>query len=225
MKKIFHKVARYEQTGLNCGPNSLAQLLSFFSENFPPEKIIPKTEMISGFGVFDSELGITALEFGFKTRITTHNTYVFDPTWENLSKSKLIKKLQIAAKKTKNHLLKNDIVTFKNYLSKGGIVNFGPISKELLVSKLKKYPIIVGLSMTYLYGQARPQNADGRMRYGHFITINGYNPKSDTFDCTDPWHSIPFSKNGRYKIKSDKLITAIYLGEATYDCTVLEIWN
>ena len=181
--------------------------------------------MIEGLGTYDAHLGVTAIKLGYKVKITPHNIYAFDPTWYNLSKTKLIIKLRNFSRKLEDKLLENNVKAFISFLKIGGQIEFKPISKELLISKLERYPVLVGLCSTYLRREGRPDKWDARFRCGHFVIVNGYDPKSDKFFLTDPWHSIPFSKTGRYKVKSDELITAIYLGEATYDCTVMEVWR
>ena len=225
MKKIYHQIKRYKQTSVNCGPNSLAQLFSFFNFDINPNDIIKKTKMISGLGTWDANLGKTVIELGFKAKITPINTYAFDPTWYKLNAKVLTNKLNDRLKKVKNKLLRANIQSFILYLKAGGKIEFKPISKTLLISKLKKHPILVGLCSTYLYRDNLTSNCGAGYRLGHFVIVNGYDPVGDKFFITDPWHSIPFSKSGRYKVKSDELVTAIHLGEATYDCTIMEIYK
>jgi hypothetical protein len=225
MKKIHHKIKRYEQTDLNCGPNSLAQLLSFYGDNTTPEEIVAKTNMIDDLGVFDAQLGVTAIKFGYKVRITPQNLCAFDPTWYELSNAELISKLRNFSRKITDELLKIDIDAFISFLKLGGQIDLRPISKELLITKLKKYPILVGLCSTYLWREKRPNRWDRRFRYSHSVIVNGYDPMGDKFFITDPWHSIPRSKTGFYQIKSDELIAAIFLAEATYSATVMEVWK
>jgi hypothetical protein len=57
------------------------------------------------------------------------------------------------------------------------------------------------------------------------VVINGYDGGKDEFSVIDPYHTIPLSKTGRYRVKSDRLIEAMFLAEATFDCTILEIWK
>lgn len=224
MKNIYHKIKRYEQTGVNCGPNSLAQLLSFYDDNTTPDELVAQTNMLKNLGTYDANLGVTTIKLGYKTKITPHNLYTFDPNWYKFSKKKLISKLEKELPKTKKKDLRHNIKGFIEFLKLGGEIDFQPISKDLLIKKLRKYPVLIGLSSTYLYRHDNERTGP-KCRFGHFVIVNGYDPSSDKFFITDPWHSIPLSKTGRYKVKSDELIAAIYLGEATYDCTILEIWK
>ncbi len=179
--------------------------------------------MISGLGTWDANLGKTALAFGFKAKITPVNLYVFDPARHKLNPETLLKKLSARIHKAKDKLLRSDIQAFIDFLRAGGRIEFKPLSKELLILKLRKHPFLVGLCSTYLYRGRLTANQQMGYRLGHFVVVNGYEPVSDKFFITDPWRAIPFSKSGRYKIKSAELIAAMYLGEATYDCTILEI--
>ena len=229
MKKIYHKVKRIKQTGLNCGPTSLAQLVYYYGCSESLEEIIRKTKMIKGLGTFDGFLGKTAIALRYKVNIIPQNLYVFDPTWYTLPKKKLLKKLKLLKKHAKNRQLKTCVTGYIKYLEAGGRLEFKPLSKKLLIERLEKHPILVGLCSTYLYKQKRTNTKKIEesditgWRTGHFLIVNGYDPKTDKFYITDPWYKIPFSKSGKYKIRSDVLLTAMFLGEATYDCIVLEI--
>jgi hypothetical protein len=104
-----------------------------------------------------------------------------------------------------------------------------PHSKELLLEKLAIGPFIVGLCSTYIYGEMRDKSGEKDdirgERIGHFVLVDGYNLDTDEFTIKDPWHSIPFSKDGSYTLKSDRLITAMLLGEATYDATIVQLYK
>lgn len=223
MRSIKHKVKRFEQVGVNCGPNALAQLMSYYGEEVEPMELVRQTRMMKDFGTWDADLGKTAMAYGYRPTITTLNINTFNPRWYKLKKAALIKKLSEREKKVKGKLKKMNTRAFADHLKAGGKLAFKPISRELLYEKLLLRPVLVGLSSTYLYKTFPEKNIGGDFYNGHFVTLDGYDPKSDKFSVVDPWHKIPFSKNGRYKVKSDELIAAIYLGEATYDCTVLEL--
>jgi len=233
MKKIYHKVKRIKQGNFECGPASLAQLLDYYGCPKTIDEIIKKMELSVdlSIGTFDGFLGKAAIEFGFKARIITQNIYVFDPTWYKLSRNKLLKKLKVLKKNVnpKNIFLKLCVDGYIKFLKAGGKIDFIPLTKELLINLLKKHPLLIGISATYLYKTKRydfkkkkASDISGHPA-GHFLILNGYDPKTDKFYITDSWYKIPFSKIGKYKVKSDILINAMFLGQATYDCTVLEI--
>jgi len=223
--KIAHKVKRFCQTSdTNCGPHALASLLSFYGNNTSPEKLERATRMIPGIGTYDGWLGQTALALGFKTRITPQNLYVFDPTWNKLDAPGLLIKLR-DFEANLNGNLKISLDGYAAFIESGGMIEFNTLSKDILVEKLKKYPLFIGLCTTYLYGDLRPNDPANNYRYGHFVVLDGYDSGSDKFWITDPWHSISFSKDGHYQVKADELVSAMYFAEATYDCTIMEIWQ
>lgn len=223
MRQIHHTVRRFEQTGDNCGPNSLAQLLSFYGDTATPEALREQTRMIKGIGTYDGHLGLTAIQRGYAVRITPANLYAIDPTWQGLSSEELVRRLRRFRKTVRERLLRISLDGYIAFLQAGGTLDFEVISRHLLVKKIQHHPLMVGLCSTVLYGNKRPPRPEIRYRFGHFVVVNGYNPDSDRFSIVDPWHTIPMSKTGRYAVPSSKLIAAMYLGEATYDCTIIEI--
>ena len=84
---------------------------------------------------------------------------------------------------------------------------------------------MTGLSATYLYQTPREFNNEyDDIRgdpVGHFVVICGYYPKSDRFIIRDPDSHIPFSRTGKYSVDAERLISAILLGDVTYDAVLL----
>jgi predicted double-glycine peptidase len=222
--KINYLVPRLKQNGLNCGPFALAQVLQYYGEIITAEELIQGTKMVQGIGTYESNLALTAKKLGYKTKITTQNLYLFDPTWQELSQNELIVKLQEQEKELKDKDLTQSAQGFIEYLQAGGKLGSETIDRDLLVDKLGRGPLVVGLNMTYLYQEKRPLDKEAK-RYGHFVTVSGYDGENDTFTLIDPWHSIPFSKDGIYQVKSARLIAAIYLAEATFDASLLEVYQ
>jgi len=224
-----YDVPRIEQTEENCGPTALTQLFHYFGINQSVDKTIEQTSMIPGLGTYDGNLGCTAIKNGFKVTITPQNWHVFDPTWLSLDKAGLLNKLKARTAVVKDKHLDASTKGFIEFLELGGKLEFKDYSKDLLNEKLTVGPYIVGLCSTYLYGEKRIKNGikdDVKGdRIGHFVVVDGYNPNTDEFAIKDPWHSIPFSKDGSYKLKSDRLITAMLLGEATYDATIVQLYK
>jgi len=213
-----------QTTETNCGPTALAQLFSFYGNNVDPQDIEKRIAMAE-IGTLDGFLGQAAIKYGYKTRITPQNLFVFDPTWTGLANRDLVAKLREFKEITKNKGLKLSLTGYIGFLEMGGKIDFKTLSVKLLVEKFKKHPVLIGLCSTYLYGIARPANAAANYRDGHFVVLESYDQKTDKFSVIDPYHSIPFSKSGRYKVKSDRLIESMFLAEATYDCAILEIWK
>lgn len=224
-----YNVPRIEQTGKNCGPTALTQLFHYFDIDQSVEETIEQTSMIPGLGTYDGNLGCTAIKKGFKVTITPQNLNVFDPTWFSLNREALLSKLRARAEIIEDKYLVASTNGFIDFLELGGELEFKHYSEDLLFEKLALGPFIVGLCSTYLYGEMRDKggvkdDVKGE-RLGHFVVVDGYNSETDEFTIKDPWHSIPFSPNGEYMLKGDKLITSMLLGEATYDATIVQLFN
>lgn len=208
---MLYKIKRLEQTGTDCGPNSLTMLLSYYDSSIKLEEVLKNTPQVKNLGTFDGWLGVTAIKLGYKVRINSLNIESIPRKWHSLKLSNILKKLK--TKKTKDKALNHSIKGYSKFIELGGKLIFENINKEMLIKKLNKGPILIGLSSSYLYKEEKT--------VGHFVVVNGY--ENNKFSIIDPWHSIPFSKNGRYKLEPNKLINAILLGALTYDCCILEI--
>lgn len=220
--EISHKVKRYCQTSeTNCGPYSLAQLMSYYEKD-PDPAAIEKCLKMTEYGILDGYLGQAAIARGYKVTINPRDLYVFDPTWEKITQDELLQKLR-AGREGADKGLRFSLDGYIGFLEAGGKIGSKILSRDLLVSKLKRHPLFIGLCSTYLYGIARPAIAEIAFRYTHFVVVNGYDQNKDAFSIVDPYHTIPFSKSGRYQVKSDRLVEAMFLAEATHDCTILEI--
>jgi hypothetical protein len=226
-RAIVLDVPRFEQPDdVTCGPTCLAQVYRYYGYERPLEEIIHETRRNPDGGTLAVYLGISALRNGFRATMYSYNLRVFDPTWRDLEVSALIDKLRLRADAVGSKRLRASLEAYIAYLEEGGAVRFDDLSRDLLVAILKQgNPILTGLSATYLYGTPRERND----RYddvrgepvGHFVVICGYHPDRDRFLVRDPSSHIPFSRTGRYTVESDRLISAILLGDVTYDAVLL----
>jgi hypothetical protein len=225
--RILLPVPRFEQPDdVTCGPTCLAQVYRYYGLEKSLEDVIEETPRNPDGGTLGVYLAISALRNGFHPTIYSYNLRVFDPTWQDLSADALLKKLRRRLNAVKSRRLKTTIRAHIDFLEGGGRVRFDELSRTLLMELLQEgYPILTGLSATYLYRTPR----EHRDRYddirgepvGHFVVICGYNPKSDLFIVRDPSSHIPFSRTGRYSVDAERLISAILLGDLTYDAVLL----
>ncbi len=168
----------------------------------------------------------TALRYGFFATIYSYNLRVFDPTWQGLSTDELQAKLAERADWVRSAKLVRATDAYREFLAEGGRIRFADLTRALLVRHLRQgRPILTGLSATYLYRIMREHGSEyddirGEPS-GHFVVICGYYPKSDRFVLRDPSFHIPFSQSGRYSVPADRLISAILLGDITYDAVLL----
>ena len=224
---ILLKVPRFEQPDdVTCGPTCLTQVYRYYNYKKELEMVIRETPRNPDGGTLAVYLGISALQNGFCATIYSYNLKVFDPTWRTLSRVQLSEKLRRRKQVVESRRLQRSLDAYRQYLKAGGLIRFRELEKKLLIDILAKgYPILTGLSATYLYRTPREFNE----RYddirgepvGHFVVICGYYPGSDRFVIRDPSSHIPFSRTGKYSVDAERLIAAILLGDVTYDAVLL----
>ena len=224
---ILLDVPRFEQPdNVTCGPTCLAQVYRYYGHRKELRTVIEETPRNPDGGTLAVYLGMSALKNNFRTTLYCYDLKVFDPTWRPLSPLELIQKLQRRKRIVESKRLQRTLEAYCQYLKRGGQIRFRELEKKLLIDILAKgHPILTGLSATYLYRTPREFND----RYddirgnpvGHFVVICGYYPASDRFIVRDPSSHIPFSRTGKYSVDAERLISAILLGDVTYDAVLL----
>jgi hypothetical protein len=226
-KPILLPVPRFAQPDdVTCGPTCLAQVYKYYGFEKSLSAIIQETPRNPDGGTLAVFLGISALRDGFATQIYSYNLRVFDPTWRKLDVSALLSKLESRLQKVKSQRLHRTINGYRDYIQLGGEVCFAELTQELLAGILAKgHPVLTGLNATYLYGtprEYRDEYDDVRGEpVGHFVVISGDYPASGRFIVRDPSSHIPFSRTGKYSVEAQRLISAILLGDVTYDGVLL----
>jgi Peptidase_C39 like family len=224
---ILLDVPRFEQPDdVTCGPTCLTQVFRFFGYAKTLPDVIAETPRNPDGGTLAVYLGIGALANGFRPTIYPYSLRVFDPTWRDLSRTRIIDKLRQRKTRMDSYKLRRAIDAYVTYLEDGGQLLFDELTRDLLVGLLRGgQPILTGLSATYLYRTPREydnQYDDIRGQpAGHFVVICGYYPKSDKFVIRDPSTHSPFSRSGKYSVPAERLIPAILLGDVTYDAVLL----
>ena len=226
-RPIILDVPRFEQPDdVTCGPTCLTQIYRYYGYQRTLPEVIQETPRNPDGGTLAVYLGTSALRNGFQATIYSYNLRVFDPTWRTLSPSALVAKLQKRAQAVESRRLQRTLNAYISYLRAGGQVKFGELNTRLLVQILARgCPILTGLSATYLYQTKREfHNEYDDIRgepVGHFVVICGYYPRGDRFIVRDPASHIPFSRTGKYSVSAERLMAAIFLGDATYDAVLL----
>lgn len=224
---ILLDVPRFEQPDdVTCGPTCLAQVYRYYGYEKVLSEIIQETPRNPDGGTLAVYLGTSALQNGFQATLYSYDLRVFDPTWRVLKPPALIEKLQSRVRVVESKRLQRTLDAYITYLKMGGQVHFRELEKKLLMQILARgHPILTGLSATYLYRTPREfgdEYDDIRGDpVGHFVVICGYYPKSDCFIVRDPVSHIPFSRTGKYSVDAERLISAILLGDVTYDAVLL----
>lgn len=228
-RPILLPVRRFEQPDdVTCGPTCLAQVFRYYGHPKPLSQVIAETPTNPDGGTLGVYLGISALRNGFDATMYSYNLWVFDPTWFVLERSALLDKLHERMSVVSSRRLERTISGYVEFLELGGRVRFADLDEKLLAGILaRRYPILTGLSATYLYRTAREYEDDyDDIRgdpVGHFVVVSGYYPKTRRFVIRDPATHIPFSRTGKYTVSVDRLIAAIMLGVATYDAVLLVV--
>lgn len=198
----------------SCGPSSVQQILAYYRISKSLEDILKEMELFDDVGIsFDGQLGEYLLNLGFKVMIYTRDTKLFDPTWFNLSRNNLIRKLKYKLSLIKQKFKRYQFRGFINFLKKSGKIKFEIITTNLFKKYINKgIPIMVGVDDSLLYRKKRCSKAfydddiNGKV-WGHELVISGY--KNNKFQITDPFDLNPFSKNGKYFVSEDELIANI----------------
>lgn len=216
---------------VSCGPTCLAKVLEYWGDAGRLPDLMRRTRRNSDGGTLAVFLGLEALAHGYRVRMWSYNTWIFDPTWFGLDAKALRAKVRGRERVVRDPKMRAVLRGYDEFLSAGGIVSWRELTPRHLVSILRRgRPILTGLNSTYLYRQPRERPADlvdddiGGMPTGHFVVICGYRRGGASFAVRDPSAHSPFSPAGRYVVPADRLINSILLGEGTYDDVLLEIW-
>jgi len=214
----------------SCGPTCLQAVYRYYGDNVSIESLIEDIPSVETGGTLSVNLGIHALQRGYKALMFTYNLQVFDPTWFNLKQRELIEKLEIAEAQCQEIKKREAIRSYRFFLELGGRIKMQDLSVSLLRHYLKKdLPILTGLSSTYLYQCQRelPDTCEeddlkGEPT-GHFVLLTGYDKDQKVAWVADPYSEHPMAESNPYPVPLDRLATAILLGVLTYDGNLLII--
>ncbi|MCX6128304.1 MAG: hypothetical protein NTX25_04475 [Proteobacteria bacterium] len=232
-KKIHVKVPiRKQPDDVTCGPTCLHSIYEFHQDQASLEQVIREVPMLETGGTYASKLGVHALKRGYQAEIWSFNVNIFDPTWFGLPAEQMFEKLKLQRQAKKQRKLRTASDGYMEFLQHGGILKFEDLNIELLVSCLRGgYPLIAGLSATYLYKSARedPKSCEhndvkGRPS-GHFVVLTGIERDTNMVHISDPYFPNALSDKYTYTVSIDRLICAILLGVVTYDANLLMIYK
>jgi len=217
-----------QPTETTCGPTCLHAVYRYYSEDISLAEVISQVPPLADGGTLAVMLGCHALARGYQARIHTNNLQVFDPTWFQQKPFPLRERLlaQMAAKTSEK--LRFASQAYVNFLDQGGEILMDDLTPSLLRRYLtRSFPILTGLSSTYLYRCAReygPQCEPDDVRgypVGHFVVLCGYDSISKNVLVADPYLKNPLGPEHYYEIDVDHVIRSILLGVLTYDANVL----
>ena len=224
-----------EQKPNECLPACLQAIFEYYQIKISEEEIIEKISKNS-FKLYDWDFqaGKLIIEKGLKAEIYSNVTLIFDPSWYNISRKTLIKKVKklIIFFKKRNENFEKDPMKWGNFfcpskwmaqqlvkeaetllvfLKSGGTINFSPISKELIIKLIDlKTPVITHHNPTLLHRMKRRYNNQSDdikgNTWGHAIIISGYT--NDEFIINDP-AGLTYEGSLVYKVNKDLLLESI----------------
>ncbi|HVL56473.1 MAG TPA: hypothetical protein VM491_08205 [Burkholderiaceae bacterium] len=212
-----------------CGPTCLHALYRYWGDDEPLDQVIARNyRMAAGGGTFAVYLACDALRKGYAATIYTFNLTVFDPTWFGRPGVSLADRLQRQRELKDDFRLQQVTPGYLEFLRLGGRLKFVDLSPTLLQKVLRRrFPILTGLSSTYLYHAAReygPDDVKDDLRgtpSGHFVIIAGYNAARRCVLVVDPYQPHPYGPVHEYWISIDRAVGAIFLGIVTHDANLL----
>jgi hypothetical protein len=211
-----------------CGPTCLHAVYRYFDQDISLSRMIREVPKLADGGTLGVLLASHAVKRGFTVTVYSYNLQIFDPTWESFSTADLIEKLEAQEKVRRSPKRKLAIRAYVDFLRLGGRVKFAPMSGALIRRYLRQnYPIIAGLSSTYLYQSARewgPHDDPDDLRgdpMGHFVVLHGYDQVSRQISIADPLQSNPHSASRHYQIGIERVMSSILLGVLTYDANLI----
>ena len=182
-------------------------------------------------GTFAVFLACDALRRDYHATIYTYNLLVFDPSWffgrpEGFIAERLAQQRDVKPDRRLQHVTPG----YLEFLELGGRLRFRDLTPRLIHRILElRYPIITGLSSTYLYRhprEHRPRDLPDDVRgspAGHFVVIAGYDPHTRRVLVIDPYQPHPYGPTHEYWISAARVIGAILLGVLTHDANMLVI--
>jgi len=137
---------------VTCGPTCLHAVYRYWGEHDEPlEGVITRMHRMQHGGTFAVFLACDALRKGYCATIYTYNLMVFDPTWFERGRVDIVERLRAQAAIKMDYRLQEVTPGYIEFLRLGGRLRFVDLSPKLLHRILRRrFPIITGLSATYL---------------------------------------------------------------------------
>lgn len=210
-----------------CGATCLHAIYSFYGLRPELSQLIREIPRLETGGTLAVNLGIHALQNGFRATIYTYNLYMFDPTWQEEGVD-IPEKLKEQAAFKSDAKIQWATDKYLRYLELGGELAYRELSPLLIREHLDaKIPILTGLNATYLYQCAREFGSEYNdvkgVSMGHFVVLTDFNNTSQEVLVADPLLPNPMSTSHQYWIPVQRVVNSILLGIVTYDANLLII--
>ena len=211
-----------------CGPTCVHAVYRYWGEHEALEDVITRMHRMEHGGTFAVFLACDALRKGYCATIYTYNLMVFDPTWFEHGRVDIAERLREQQAIKMDYRLQQVTPGYIEFLRLGGRLRFVDLSPKLIHRILRRrFPIITGLSSTYLYHQAREYGENDTaddvrgLPTGHFVVIAGYNAVRRRVLVVDPFQPHPYGPSHEYWISIDRAVGAVLLGIVTHDANLL----
>jgi hypothetical protein len=202
----------------------------YFGRELPLEQVVAEVPQLDEGGTLAVVLGCHALAQGFSAAIYTFNLQVFDPTWFGDKPVDLSERLEAQVAVKTSRKLRVATRSYLEFLRLGGSIRMHDLTSELIARYLNRgVPILIGLSATYLYHEAREVGMESRrddvrgVPVGHFVVLCGYDRLRRQVLVADPLLPNPMAEEQLYRVGIDRVKCAILLGVMTYDANLLII--
>ena len=213
-----------------CGPTCLQAIYNYYSDRVPLPRLVRQIPSLEEGGTLAVNLACHALRRGYRATIYTYNLTLFDPTWFLPGGTDIAARLRAQAAVKRSKKLGVATAAYLDFLALGGELRFEDLTGALLRRYLGRgYPVLTGLSATYLYRSARERGASmdfddiGGQPSGHFVVLCGYDREARSVLVADPLLPNPVAATNQYMVNSNRLLCSILLGILTYDDNLLII--
>ena len=219
----------------SCGATCLHSLYAYYGhDRLTLRQTIEQIERVDSGGTIVEVLACHALRQGFDATIYTYHIDMFDPSWfagdgAVHDASMVAERLAAQLKHRTDPRLKLATRACREFLDLGGRLKMEDLTPGLLVRYLSKsFPIMAGLSSTYLYRESRsgpngtPDDISG-LPQGHFVMLVGYDVQKAEVLIADPLDTNPPFHTSRYRLSIDRFINAVMLGILTHDAHLLVV--
>lgn len=216
-----------------CGPTCLASVYRYWNDHVELDDLREEVKQFDeGGGTLAVILACHALKRGYHARLYSYNLNIFDPCWSMLENEGIIAKLKEQLV-TKGGDKKFNVasLSYIKFLELGGDLRFDECTPDLIEELIDDgYPIITGLSATYLYQSQREDPLTNEyddvkgLPSGHFVILYGVDNDKQQVFVADPYVLNPVANQNYYLVHLNRLISSILLGVVTYDGNLLLIY-
>lgn len=233
MKKKLKIQIETQPDDTTCGPTCLASVYSYWNDQVSVEQLREEIKQFEqGGGTLAVILACHALKRGYHARLYSYNLNIFDPCWTMLETDGLIEKLKEQLNfKGGDEKFKIATKAYIKFLELGGDLRFDELNPDLIEELIhQNYPIITGLSATYLYQSQREDPITNEyddvkgQPSGHFVVLYGIDDDKEQAYVADPYMLNPVANQNYYSVRLHRLIASILLGVVTYDGNLLVIY-